>query len=250
MLAGSRPYNEAVEILSPLVVGYKGDIGRFILASLLGELPKANDILCVDINNSDTDVLERIEKADVIFLCVPLEKTLDWIRKFRGALDGKILVEQCSLKGFLYQDEAIRGLKTLSMHLLFRPSGTPEDERHCLVFSDDLDDRYVESFAQQLQQIIRCPVAIMPKSNVPGWERHDRLMARQQALVHRVILTLSQSLDDETSLTFVGRRVRDLSHRILAGHQLLNRMIQSNPYLDEELKLFDENLRSFCIESI
>ena len=34
---------------SPLVVGYKGEIGSFILQGLLRTMPKALDILCYDI---------------------------------------------------------------------------------------------------------------------------------------------------------------------------------------------------------
>ena len=53
---------------APMVVGYKGQIGRFILAGLLEHLPKANDIHCTDVSNSKQDVVERLEKADYVFL--------------------------------------------------------------------------------------------------------------------------------------------------------------------------------------
>src|SRR4051794_16919866 len=110
---------------APLVVGYKGEIGRFILAGLLEDLPKANDIYCVDINNSDDDVRERIERADFIFLCVPLQGTADWLRKYKTCLEGKLVVEQCSVKAFLYENPEFADFSFISMHLLFRPSATP-----------------------------------------------------------------------------------------------------------------------------
>src|SRR5579871_357952 len=110
---------------SPLVVGYKGEIGRFILACLLEDMPKANDILCVDVNNSEQDVLERLEKTDSIFLCVPLQATAEWLARYASRLAGKIVIEQSSVKAFLYEDARFASLDFLSMHLLFRPSATP-----------------------------------------------------------------------------------------------------------------------------
>ena len=60
---------------NPLVVGYKGEIGSFILQGLLKTMPKAKDIWCFDINETEKDKIARIKKADYIFLCVPLQDT-------------------------------------------------------------------------------------------------------------------------------------------------------------------------------
>jgi prephenate dehydrogenase len=81
----------------PLVIGYKGEIGSFILGGLLRLMPKALDIWCTDINETDEEVANRIKVSDVIFLCVPLQLTMSWILKHKLLLKDKILIEQCSL---------------------------------------------------------------------------------------------------------------------------------------------------------
>ena len=63
----------------PLVIGYKGEIGLFILMGLIKIMAKALDIWCVDINETKEEVEQRIKIADTIFLCVPLETTLEWL---------------------------------------------------------------------------------------------------------------------------------------------------------------------------
>jgi prephenate dehydrogenase len=83
---------------APLVVGYKGEIGSFILNGLLKTMPKASNIWCVDINDSPDEVAERIKRSDFIFLCVPLDKTIEWVNVWKRLLKDKVIVEQCSLK--------------------------------------------------------------------------------------------------------------------------------------------------------
>jgi hypothetical protein len=94
----------------PLVVGYKGEIGSFILSGLLRVMPKALNIWCTDVNESDEEVASRIKIADVIFLCVPLQSTLNWLLKFKNLLKDKTIIEQCSLKEGLFENESIKEL--------------------------------------------------------------------------------------------------------------------------------------------
>jgi hypothetical protein len=63
----------------PLVIGYKGEVGSFVLGGLLRIMPKALDIWCVDVNETKREVEQRIKISDVIFLCVPLQMTLEWL---------------------------------------------------------------------------------------------------------------------------------------------------------------------------
>lgn len=227
---------------APLVVGYKGEIGRFILAGLLEHLPKANDILCVDVNNSDEDVRERIEKADSVFLCVPIQLTADWLGRFLPLLSGKTVVEQASIKAFLYEDPRFDELRLLSMHLLFRPSTTPAEDRRGLVFSDRIPVSEVADFAREIEAVLATPFSILESAEEPAYVRHDRLMARQQALVHRVLLALSEFVSEESAATYVGQRVVELADRVKAGDPVLYRMIRENRYLEPELKAFRERL--------
>ena len=90
-----------------MIVGYRGEIGSFILNGLLRVMPKALNIFCSDVNESEDEVVERIEKSDTIFLCVPMNKTIDWIVRYKELLKGKTILEQCSLKVGICKDERL-----------------------------------------------------------------------------------------------------------------------------------------------
>lgn len=234
---------------APLVVGYKGEIGRFILASLLEDMPKANDILCVDVNNSEEDVVERIEKADGIFLCVPLQTTSEWLERYGSRLGEKLVIEQSSVKTFLYENPKFAAVRFLSMHLLFRPSATPIEDRRALFFSDRVDGSEVERFAAAAERAFRTRVQVLhAEGDRPAYVRHDQLMARHQALVHRVILSLADSLEDKGARTFVGQRVVELAERIRKGDPTLYQMIQDNPWLESEIAELDARMHALRID--
>ena len=91
-------------------------------------------------------------------------------------------------------------------------------------------------------------MTLLESKDEPAHVLHDRLMARQQALVHRVLLTLAESLTEENMRTYVGKRVAELAERIRAGDSVLYRMIQENPHLQEELGTFEDRLRKFEID--
>ena len=231
----------------PLVVGYKGEIGRFILAGLLEDMPKANDIFCVDINNSVEDVRERIRKSDFIFLCVPLQHTNSWLKEHLQDLKGKVIVEQCSIKSFLYEDPAYADLQFLSMHLLFRPSATPVSDRRCLVFSERIEASILEKFSEIMGRALKTSFQTIEGGSDPAHIEHDRMMARQQALAHRVILVLASKLQDRHAQTFIGQRLAELAARIQAGDPVLYRLIQENPFTAEEVEEFQRDLANFEI---
>lgn len=233
---------------APMVVGYKGEIGRFILAGLLEHLPKADDILCTDINNSDAEVIERLDRAHFVFLCVPIQETENWLRHFRPHLAGKTLVEQCSVKAFLYENSEFDDLSLLSMHLLFRPSATPAAERRGIVFSMRHSDDEVGKFRDEISETLSTPMALLESTGEAAYLLHDRIMARQQALIHRVLLVLSESLGDPNLRTLVGERVCDLAERVRTGDPSLYRIIQQNRFLPEEIAEFEARLRSFRVD--
>jgi len=231
-----------------MVVGYKGEIGRFILAGLLEHLPKANDIHCTDVSNSDAEVIERLERAHYVFLCVPLQETEAWLRRFRSHLSGKTVVEQCSVKAFLYENPEFDDVDLLSMHLLFRPSGTPVGERRGIVFSMRHSAEEVARFRDEISITLATPMSLLESGAEAAYLVHDRIMARQQALIHRVLLVLSGSLGDPALRTFVGERVCDLAERVRSGDPSLYRLIQQNRFLPDEIAEFEARLRSFTID--
>ena len=233
---------------NPLVVGYKGEIGSFILQCLLKVMPKALNIWCFDINESEASRIARIKRSDYIFLCVPLRDTTKWLVRYKKYLKGKKIVEQCSLKSFLYEDKRFKDLELIGMHLLFRPSGTPDPaDRECIVIMDrqlhpgaSLD--WWENFIMTVQEMTKSVI-----SCYPNYKAHDEAMATLQAVTHRVILTLGELISTESTdgSTYVTRRVMELVKRIEAGNYNLYKRIQDNEHLPKPLKKFKRMLNKF-----
>ena len=224
---------------NPLVCGYKGEIGSFILSGLLKVMPKALDIWCVDVNETESEVIDRIQKSDTIFLCVPIFKTVEWLLHFKLLLRGKTVIEQTSLKGWL-NDDRLKDLDIRSMHILFRPSQTPN---YC--------DRKVALINSQFPTNISEKILQITDSQVIWFENideHDREMAIQQALVHRVLLVLGDALKKCHGSTYVSQKVLELCERIKKGDLALYKAIQTNPHLNTHLGEFIYNFRDFKIE--
>jgi len=232
----------------PLVVGNKGEIGRCILNGLLEKMPKALSILCFDINETKAEVRARIKRSDVIFLCVPIRDTVSWLIDHKLLLKGKVIFEQASLKEWIYKaierDKGLSCLDIRSMHILFRPSQTP-----------NLDDRRVGLFKNQFNDI---PTAVMP-SDIAGithakvvWyanaEEHDREMAVQQALLHRTLLSVGEMISTCNGRTYISQKVAELCDRIKAGDKELYRFIQQNEYVSCALKRLSYKLENFDID--
>lgn len=222
---------------NPLIVGNKGEIGKFILLGLLDIMPKALNVWCFDVNESEEERIERIKKADYIFLCVPVLDTTDWLLKYKEYLENKIIVEQCSLKSYL-NDERLRDFEILSMHIMFRPSGTPNTaDRNCIILNGiHSTPEFVECMEKMLQSKITCV----------DWDYsyHDAQMAFSQALVHRVLLVLDRTIGGKSS-TYVTKKVHELAERIKAGDKELYRMIQNNKGLNVAEYDFKDLLKNF-----
>ncbi len=221
---------------SPLVVGYKGEIGSFILNGLLKVMPKASNIWCIDINETEEEKLERIKKADYIFLCVPLQDTVDWLIKYKPFLKDKIIVEQCSLKSLIYEDKRIKDLNYISMHLLFRPSVTSNrKDRECIFIDRGRERRIADELSNMLH---------FSYNFLYNYKEHDKLMAEKQALVHKVILALAKTIEYPADVnTYVSSHIITLASRIKQGDKTLYKMIQENKYAKNVLERFKKNLK-------
>jgi len=255
----------------PLVVGYKGEIGSFILNGLLRIMPKALNIWCVDVNETKEEVEERIKKSDVIFLFVPIKKTISWlvINNEKDLLKGKVIIEQASLKEWIYDEikkdeeskiaafytdlSALKDIDIRSMHILFRPSVTP-----------NLSDRRVGLFKGQfttaLNSLNQVPGIILPsdiaeitQSTIVWYddaEAHDREMAVQQALLHRTLLTLGDMISKCNGRTYISQKVIELCDRIKSGNKELYSLIQQNKHVPNVLKGLTENIDHFYIDKL
>jgi prephenate dehydrogenase len=232
---------KTIQINQPLVVGYKGEIGSFILNGLLKVMPKALDIWCVDINENEHEVIDRIQKSDTIFLCIPLNKTVEWLLHFKLLLTDKTIIEQTSLKGWMINNK-LDGLDIRSMHILFRPSQTPNTyDRKVALINSQFDSDTSEKISK-----ITC-------SDIVWFENikeHDKEMAIQQALVHRTLLVLGNALKNCHGSTYVSQKVIELCERIKKGDLTLYKAIQENEHLDKHLDKFINNFKDFNIEDI
>ena len=242
----------------PLVVGYKGEIGSFILNGLLRIMDKALDIWCVDINESKKETEDRIKRSDVVFLCVPIKKTVSWIVQHSVLLQGKTIMEQASLKEWIYdemewvpEEKGLVPLKDLdirSMHILFRPSVTP-----------NLNDRRVGLFNKQYgstygpETITPSEIEKITQSKIVWYddaESHDREMALQQALLHRTLLTLGDLISKCNGRTYISQKVVELCDRIKAGNKELYGLIQQNKYVKDVLPGFTNKLENFNLDKM
>lgn len=232
-----------------MVVGYKGEIGSFILNGLLRVMPKALNIWCSDVNETDSEVADRIKVSDVIFLCVPVNETSKWFCKYENLLKDKIIIEQCSRKTFVYNDNELFHLDIRSMHILYRPSQTPNlDDRRVGLFKEQFDDVLQVSnvISLRLDEMIE---KITESTLVwyDGFKHHDTEMAVQQALLHRLILITGKMLRAGSSQTYLGKKIIELEDRIRDASPDLYKQIQENEYLPEMLNAFADEFADFNI---
>jgi prephenate dehydrogenase len=128
------------------------------------------------------------------------------------------------------------------MHILFRPSGTP-----------NLSDRRVALFKNQFNistAITPEEISKITKSQIVWFtsiKEHDQEMAVQQALLHRTLLTLGELISKGTGRTYISQKILELCDRIKAGDSELYEFIQQNRHVSDALKDFSDNLKNFDI---
>jgi prephenate dehydrogenase len=229
---------------TPLVIGYKGEIGSFILNGLLKVMPKALDIWRYDKNELRSEQVERIDKSDVIFLCVPLQDTLKWFDINKELLRGKIVIEQCSIKKDICTKikrlERRYGFILLSMHILFRPGATPdkEDRRVALIENWHWDNHITDILRITDSHLVM----------FKNYSTHDVTMAYQQAFLHRILLVADNMLSTLEGKTYISGKVRELAKRIRSGDATLYSLIQGNKYLPKVLEKFKDKILDFDID--
>jgi prephenate dehydrogenase len=228
-------------IKHPLVVGYRGEVGSFILNGLLREMPKALDIWCVDVNETEDEVAKRIVAADVIFLCVPFELTAKWLTTHHDLLKDKIIIEQCSLKEWIYKVEMLNDLDIRSMHLLFRPSQTSIADRKVGILRDG--NGFDDLLINDIKAITQSEIVMYSDA-----EEHDGEMALQQAFLHRTLLIIGKLLRGCQGTTYLSKKVLELEERIRKGNKSLYKNIQGNPHLSVHLEEFKRLLEGFDID--
>lgn len=229
-----------------LVVGYKGEIGSFILNGLLRELPKATNIYCVDVNDTLDEVAERIRRSETIFLCVPLDKTVAWIDMYAHRLKGKIIIEQCSLKEDVLEAVSKYDLDIRSMHILFRPSKTHnKEDRSVSIVGWDYEAWEPNCLTPLIKDITDSTLIFHDSA-----EEHDREMAINQALLHRTIMILRRLGNECQGQTFLSKRIREMDDRIRDGDLDLYRGIQGNRHLPEQLDRIKDMFADFDIDKV
>jgi prephenate dehydrogenase len=125
------------------------------------------------------------------------------------------------------------------MHILFRPSQTP-----------NIQDRKIGLFKGQFNRKLEKLIADISKAKVVWFKNakeHDREMAIQQALLHRTILVLGKLFDKCNGSTYVSKKILELRDRICCGNKELYSDIQNNKHLSEQIKVFQKELNNFDI---
>ena len=128
------------------------------------------------------------------------------------------------------------------MHILFRPSQTP-----------NLADRKVGLFKGQFDQALVDEIKLITQAQIVWFENaeeHDKEMAVQPALTHRTLLVLGKFLEQCNGSTFISKRVVELTERIKKGDLALYKRIQENKYLPEKLTELKKEFENFDIEDI
>ena len=240
---------------NPLVVGYRGEIGSYILTGLINFLPSAIPIKCVDVHDNIEEVRERIVKCDVIFLCIPLDLTAEFLLFWNQELSGKVVIEQTSLKGALFTSPFYLKNKKLfdkidirSIHILFRPSITDNFKDRTIILIGDKEFWCT----RDLTYFFNKGLNVDHFTYLHSWEEHDAEMALQQALVHRVLLVLGSQVSEGSHYeknTYISRQVLRLSQRIKEGDYDLYAQIQQNPEIAQIVNEFTKNLLSFDIKN-
>jgi prephenate dehydrogenase len=171
-----------------------------------------------------------------------MQSTLEWLSKHRSLLKNKIIFEQCSLKEWIYESAVVKDLDVRSMHVLFRPSQTP-----------NLEDRKVGLFKEQVGLTTAETIGSITQAKIAWYkdaEEHDREMAVQQALLHRTLLILSKLLKNCSGSTYISKRVIELADRIRKGNKDLYQRIQQNKYLPEKLSQLKKDFEEFSLENL
>ena len=151
-----------------------------------------------------------------------------------------MIIEQCSLKEWIYDNEDVKGLDIRSMHILFRPSQTP-----------NLEDRKVAFFKGQLDVTLEWKISEITQAKVVLYsdaEQHDKDMAVLQAVMHRILLVAGNELSGCLGSTFISQKVVELEKRIKKGDKELYKKIQQNKHLPKQMEEIKKRLDRFDIE--
>ena len=135
----------------------------------------------------------------------------------------------------------IRGLDIRSMHILFRPSQTPNFADRSIGF---LEGQFPPSQIEELMSMTQSTKVVM----YANAEEHDKEMAIQQALTHRVILSLAKMLKTCHGSTYISQKVIELSDRIASGNKELYGLIQSNEHIHGNLAQFKFEMDEFDVK--
>ena len=126
------------------------------------------------------------------------------------------------------------------MHVLFRPSQTPDKkDRKVALFKGQFDDK----MAKEIEEITGSEIVWLENA-----EEHDKEMAVTQALTHRTLLLLGDALKQCHGSTYISKKVVELSDRIKQGDLGLYKSIQENRHLSKHLDKMIDGLENFKIE--
>lgn len=195
------------------IIGASGRLG----GTLLKILKTRNEV--IECNSPECN-REVIEKADLTFLCTPLNESVKIISHF--STDGTI-VEVGSIKAPLVKFQG----RIISIHPLFGPMTYSDSAYRRILFIENIS-------ADGSYELIR---SLFPEYEIIGmssWE-HDALMSRQLVLPY-IISIISRHYQTSEEITLS----RSLLNRVIAisrneNEEVLMDTIRLNPYTREIL---------------
>lgn len=183
------------------------------------------------------DLLEEVESCDVVLLSVPIERTVEMIKKVASHMQsGSLLMDVTSLKSEVMRamaQYAPGDVELLGTHPMFGPT-MPSISGQTMILVPQRCNRWLQ-IMQTIFEEDGARVEIMDP------DEHDHTMAVVQALTHFAYISIGSSL---TALNFDVAKSRrfmspvyeimiDFVGRILAQNPELYASIQANPKASE-----------------
>lgn len=176
-------------------------------------------------STNSKNAFENIDKADLIFICVPISIAPKIIEELNNKLKkGSSIIDLSSVMSQTSQKLKELEIPCANMHLLFGPNiATIQNQK--IVLNIIKKSSLIESFKNLLEKI-GAHVILMDEKT------HDLQMAYIQCLIHFINLTLAKiSLDNEIDLA--GKISTPVFLTQIAA---LNRVISQNPSLLSEIQ--------------
>lgn len=226
--------------------------GRFgtFLAQCLSNCRIEHHILFLDEQNVVTQIggikssLENFFESDFIFICVPISDFQSWICNYHSSIGKSIIIDCLSVKEHPkntveYLNEYGKSkIRYQGSHPMFGVSDNPTLDGKSFVLTHP-----VLPEVRQFLEDCNCDITQMSA------ESHDRIMARNQVIMHLVGKVLDKfDYGDEDISTETGRTLETVMQKVCSNDpRLFKDMVKYNRFAKEEIDKFKKVVNSIDI---